>query len=195
MKTFIVYDLYPVNIGLFFPIALKNSPYSILINVLYMKLLNWVIFIIFKCILALVIIICSILTPLTNYIAIYRQFNTFNACEKVLSLWHQIKSKMSTTKKFLKSKPVCKVTFKLDKGIAINASKVELLGDFNNWSPEVNVLEGAKDGSYKTTLDLETGKNYAYRFLIDGEKWVNDEAPDSFIDAGIGGERNSVVSL
>lgn len=90
---------------------------------------------------------------------------------------------------------MCKVTFKLAKGIAINAAKVELLGDFNNWSPEVNVLEGAKDGSYKTTLDLETGKSYAYRFLIDGEKWVNDDAPDAFADAGIGGEMNSVVSL
>lgn len=102
---------------------------------------------------------------------------------------------MSTTKKYLKSKPLCKVTFKLPKGIAVGAKEVALLGEFNNWSPATHILEGSKDGSFKTTIDLETGKSYEYRYLIDGAKWVNDDAPDSLTASGIGEELNSVLSL
>ncbi len=40
---------------------------------------------------------------------------------------------MSLKKQFLKSKPVCKVSFRLDASEALGANKVQLLGDFNNW--------------------------------------------------------------
>ena len=40
---------------------------------------------------------------------------------------------MSLTKKFLKTKPECNVTFKLDKEACFNASSVNLAGDRNNF--------------------------------------------------------------
>ena len=41
---------------------------------------------------------------------------------------------MSLKKQFLKSKPVCKVTFLMEKEAALGAEKVDLLGEFNNWN-------------------------------------------------------------
>ena len=41
---------------------------------------------------------------------------------------------MSISKKFLKSKPVCKVTFTVGKEMADGAESVALLGEFNNWN-------------------------------------------------------------
>ena len=39
-------------------------------------------------------------------------------------------------KKFIKSKPICQVTFQLPQDI--EAKKVSLVGEFNDWNPEVN---------------------------------------------------------
>lgn len=100
---------------------------------------------------------------------------------------------MSVTKKFLKSKPVCKVTFKLPKDAAPEAKKVTIVGDFNDWNTKKNAMKKLKNGSFSTTLDLETGKEYAYKFLIDGEVWENDWDAEKYAPAGIGAEENSVV--
>ena len=40
---------------------------------------------------------------------------------------------MSVKKKFLKSKPICKVSFRLPKEEAGGAETVHLVGDFNDW--------------------------------------------------------------
>lgn len=103
---------------------------------------------------------------------------------------------MSIKKQFLKSKPVCKVTFSLTKEEALAAEKVQLLGDFNNWNVEEAIdLKKFKNGSYKTTLDLETGKEYQFKYLFDETKWENDAAADRYVDNGISTEGNSVVAL
>jgi len=103
---------------------------------------------------------------------------------------------MSIKKQFLKSKPVCKVTFSLSKEEALDAEKVQLLGDFNNWNvAEAIDLKKFKNGSYKTTLDLETEKEYQFKYLFDETKWENDAAADSYADNGISAEGNSVVVL
>ena len=102
---------------------------------------------------------------------------------------------MGTTKKFLKGKPLCKVTFKLPKGIAIDATKVALVGEFNDWSPLANPMDANKDGSYKTTFDLESGKSYEYKYLVDGDIWVNDTDADAYVSNGIDEGQNCVVAL
>ena len=102
---------------------------------------------------------------------------------------------MSLTKKFLKSKPVCKVTFKLQSELAKEAKSAVLVGDFNNWNPKKLKMTKLKNGAFTTTLDLETGKSYAYRYMLDGSKWVNDEEADKYVPSGIGVEDNCVVEL
>ena len=102
---------------------------------------------------------------------------------------------MSLKKKFLKSKPVCKVTFNLSAEVAETATNVVLVGDFNEWDQENGVvMKQLKNGSFKTTVNLETGKSYEFRYLIDGEKWENDSEADKYIASPYGSE-NSVVDV
>ena len=65
---------------------------------------------------------------------------------------------MSITKKFLKSKPVCKVTFKLAKGQVNGAETVNVVGDFNAWDEQASPMKKLKAGGFSTTLELEQGK-------------------------------------
>lgn len=100
---------------------------------------------------------------------------------------------MSFKKQFLKSKPVCKVSFRLDAGEVSGAKKVQLLGDFNNWDKSTDPMTALKTNDFTTVLELETGKEYHFRYLIDGSAWKNDPQADSFV-ANSFGEENSVVS-
>ncbi len=103
---------------------------------------------------------------------------------------------MSLKKNFLKSKPVCKVTFSIPEGIVIDAKNVNLLGEFNDWQvTKAESMRKLKDGSYTRTLDLDKGKSYQFRYLIDGEVWYNDTEADSYIASGVGVEENCVVEL
>lgn len=97
------------------------------------------------------------------------------------------------TKKFLKSKPVCKATFTLPTEAAPTAKKVVLVGDFNNWNLEEGVTMKKSKNVFKTSIDLETGKEYEFRYLLDGEAWENDWAADKYVATPYGVD-NSVVS-
>jgi 1,4-alpha-glucan branching enzyme len=67
---------------------------------------------------------------------------------------------MAIKKQFLKSKPVCKVTFTLP---AVEAKDVALIGSFNDWNEKATPLKKLKNGSFKTTLDLVTSNSYEFR--------------------------------
>ncbi len=103
---------------------------------------------------------------------------------------------MSLKKQFLKSKPVCKVTFSLTSEEVNDANTVVVLGDFNNWDTKEGVeLKKFKNGTFKASIDLETEKEYQFKYLIDGVKWENDGEADKYVGSGIGAEENSVVIL
>jgi predicted flap endonuclease-1-like 5' DNA nuclease len=98
-------------------------------------------------------------------------------------------------KQYLKTKPVCKVTFSLPAHAVNGAKEVKLLGDFNNWSPEsAPKMKAAKD-EYKAVLELETGRQYQFRYLIDEAYWENDHQADGYIPSPYSGIDNSVVVL
>ncbi len=100
---------------------------------------------------------------------------------------------MSIKKQYLKSKPICKVTLSLPKEAAPKAKKVVLVGEFNNWDNTATPMRKLKNGTFKTTVNLGVGKEYQFRYLIDGEKWENDWAADKYIGNGVSYEENSVV--
>ncbi len=102
---------------------------------------------------------------------------------------------MSIKKQFLKSKPVCKVSFKLTKDQVKDAGKVYLVGDFNNWNESADELKPLKDGSFSQTLELESGREYQFRYLVDGKTWVNDEEADGYIASGLGDSQNAIIAL
>jgi len=100
---------------------------------------------------------------------------------------------MSTEKKYNKTKPVCKVTFCLPKEAAMNAKVVTIAGDFNNWDHTATRLKRDRSGNFKVTLELEKGKEYQFRYLIDGTTWENDWQADKYVMSGVGNTENSVV--
>jgi len=101
---------------------------------------------------------------------------------------------MSIEKKVLKAKPVCKVKFSLSGDQYKSASSILLMGDFNNWQMGETPLKISKTGIWSVSLELETGKEYQFRYLIDGTIWVNDSESDKYVPSGLGSE-NSVLAL
>ena len=103
---------------------------------------------------------------------------------------------MSIKKQFLKSKPVCKVTFSLTGEEVAEAKKVQLVGDFNEWNVKKAIdLKKFKNGTFKTTLDLDTEKEYQFKYLIDSERWENDGEADKYVNNGVSAEDNFVIAL
>jgi 1,4-alpha-glucan branching enzyme len=79
-------------------------------------------------------------------------------------------------KTYSKNGTTCTVTFRLP-GDEIESSAAGL-GDFNEWSREADLLQERKNGTWSTTLYLETGKTYRFRYLIDDKRWLNDDEAD-----------------
>ncbi|OFX56253.1 MAG: glycoside hydrolase [Bacteroidetes bacterium GWA2_30_7] len=102
---------------------------------------------------------------------------------------------MSLKKQYLKTKPVCVVTFCLPKNYVKSAKSVQLLGDFNNWEENKTNLNKVKDGDYMTKVVLDVGKEYQFRYLIDGTMWHNDSEADKIVPSNLGFSENSVLVL
>jgi 1,4-alpha-glucan branching enzyme len=72
--------------------------------------------------------------------------------------------------------------------------RLNLVGDFNNWSITETPLKKAADGSWSVALTLDGGRQYEYRYLADGQTWHNDWAADAYTP-NVHGTDNSVVDL
>ena len=68
------------------------------------------------------------------------------------------------------------------------ATKVEIAGEFNNWTA-VPMARG-NDGIWTATINLPEGE-YGYKFLVNGENWVFDPSTPS--RKTVEGEENSSV--
>ena len=97
-------------------------------------------------------------------------------------------------KKFRATGPVCRVTFTLPKEAAFDAETVCVMGEFNNWSPNAAPMKRRTNGDFSITLDLEKGRSYRFRYLIDGCKYENDWRADRYEPNPYGGE-DSVVEV
>ena len=74
------------------------------------------------------------------------------------------------------------ITFTLPAEAVQGATEAFLLGDFNNWNPEnAPKLEKQPDGSFKAAAQLEEGKTYQYRFLLNDGRWVNDYHAQNYV--------------
>lgn len=100
---------------------------------------------------------------------------------------------MPVKKQFLKSRPACKVTFRLPKETAGDARTAHLVGDFNEWNETETPMKRLKTGDFTVTLDLEAGREYQYKFKMDGERWRNDPESESTAPSPFPGVDNSVV--
>ncbi|NJL28242.1 MAG: glycoside hydrolase [Thermoanaerobaculia bacterium] len=95
-------------------------------------------------------------------------------------------------KNYSKNGKSCRVTFKLSP--QPDAHSVAVLGEWNDWNPAAHPLTERKDGSFSTTVSLDAGQSYRFRYLVDDKSWANDEAADELVPNRFG-TRDSVLNL
>jgi 1,4-alpha-glucan branching enzyme len=93
-------------------------------------------------------------------------------------------------KKYFKTKDECEVTFELE---AAEADSVALVSEANGWKP-VKMKKRRKDGIYYAKVRLPNESQYQFRYLVDGQSWVNDSAADTYVANEFGGENSVVIT-
>jgi 1,4-alpha-glucan branching enzyme len=83
------------------------------------------------------------------------------------------------------------VTFELP--AALWADRIFVIGDFNHWHPNHTPLRQERDGVWRTTLDLPTGRQYHFCYVVDGERRTEFHA-DGFAVAAESGH-HSILAL
>lgn len=89
-------------------------------------------------------------------------------------------------KNYSKTAGICRVTFELPS--EIKAKKVSLCGEFNKWRKNANPMTKRKDGRWSTTISLQAGKDYRFRYLLDNKRWENDWNADAYLPNTFGTE-------
>lgn len=85
------------------------------------------------------------------------------------------------------------VTFGLPSSIW--AERVNLVGEFNDWDTTATPMSRSRaDADWKVSFELEAGRRYRFRYLVDGEEWLNDWHADDYV-ANPHGSDDSVVDL
>jgi len=103
---------------------------------------------------------------------------------------------MPISKKYLKTKPICKVNFKVPAEIGINHKMAFVLGSFNDWNKTAHRMKKlVKDGSFSIIIDLEVGKDYEFKYLLDSDVWLNDDSADGQKTTHYGDSSNSIISV
>ena len=102
---------------------------------------------------------------------------------------------MSIKKQYLKSKPFCKVTFRISEEIGKSAGTAYVVGEFNNWDFFSTPMKKLKKGAFTVTLNLEKGRAYQFRYLLDNRDWQNEGDADKFVPTPFGDSENSVIAL
>jgi 1,4-alpha-glucan branching enzyme len=111
----------------------------------------------------------------------------------LFSLFYNIKNEsvMAIKKQFVKTKPVCKVTFSV---AAKEAGEVAVIGDFNNWNPKEGALNKLKNGTFKGVFSVDKDASYEFKYVIDGA-FMNETEADSFKWNEFAGAENSVLEV
>ena len=85
------------------------------------------------------------------------------------------------------------VTFELPG--TIWAERINLVGEFNDWDTSVTPMsQNRSDTEWRVTVELEVGRCYRFRYLVNGKEWLNDWRADDFMENPYG-SYDSVVDL
>ncbi len=96
-------------------------------------------------------------------------------------------------KEYLNDTNLCRVTFKLPKEATNRSESICVVGEFNNWDISANPMTKTKNEDWTTKLDLERGKEYQFRYLIDESRWENDWDADRYVKSCYSDCDNSMV--
>ncbi|MDR2962435.1 MAG: isoamylase early set domain-containing protein [Bacteroidales bacterium] len=94
-------------------------------------------------------------------------------------------------KTFPKASAVCKVTFTISADLLGGAKKASVAGDFNDWDIEELPFK-ITNGTGSVSRGLPLGREFQYKFVIDGTRWENDPETEGYAPNGLG-DYNSVV--
>lgn len=76
---------------------------------------------------------------------------------------------------------------------APSASRVHIVGDFNDWDSEASPLQRMGQGVWTITIPLAPGR-YQYTFVVDGTSWVADPAAPRTLEDDFG-RPNSIITV
>lgn len=71
-----------------------------------------------------------------------------------------------------------RVTFRVSNHLWVD--HVALVGEFNDWEPHHLLLRQTDDNDWHISLDLEAGRSYRFRYLVDGREWMADDHADDY---------------
>jgi 1,4-alpha-glucan branching enzyme len=90
------------------------------------------------------------------------------------------------------AKGKARVTFTVDP--RAGAQTAAVCGEWNDWSADADVMRRDAEGGFSLTVDLDAGRAYRFRYLLDGQRWDNDWSADAYVPNGFGGD-DSIVDL
>jgi 1,4-alpha-glucan branching enzyme len=88
-----------------------------------------------------------------------------------------------------------KVTFTLAEPFELDGERsISVVGDFNGWHPGMTPFSLMPDGSLEATATVRAGERYAFRYLGEDNRWLNDDEHGEYESNG-SGEENSVLDV
>lgn len=94
------------------------------------------------------------------------------------------------SKRYFKTKDEVEVTFEVDQSVG---DEVEWVADANDWEPVTMPAINKGKGPFKLRVRLPKDRHVQFRYRVDGDRWINDEAADAYWYNGHDAD-NSVVS-
>ncbi len=100
------------------------------------------------------------------------------------------------TKKYIKSRKVCQITFEVPAAelpLGVSVETLAVAGEFNDWSLNATPLEYGKPAkAWRAKLELPAGRVYEFRYVANGAIWFNDWQADGYT-ANPAGDDNCVL--
>jgi 1,4-alpha-glucan branching enzyme len=85
------------------------------------------------------------------------------------------------------------VTFEMPSSVW--AERVNLVGDFNDWDTAQDEMQQSRNnGNWRITLELPKGREYQFRYLVNGRDWHNDWHADKYARNRFGSDNSVVVT-
>jgi hypothetical protein len=97
-------------------------------------------------------------------------------------------------KKYTEDNAKCTVTFRLSKESANDARNIMLAGDFNNWNIHKTEMIQLDSGDFSVTLELDSNREYKFKYFIDGNRWENDWNADKYVPNNFGTDDSVVIT-
>ena len=73
------------------------------------------------------------------------------------------------------------------------AESAHLVGEFNDWDTNEHPMRRLKDGRFMASCVFHPGERHEYRYLVNGETWINDAQAEQYVPNPHGSD-NCVVT-